>query len=30
LKSVLSAKQFDPMSIVLETVNNPRYDAIVV
>lgn len=30
LKSLLSAKDFDPMSIVYETVNNPRYDKIVV
>jgi hypothetical protein len=30
LKSLLSAKSFDPMSIVYETVNSPRYDRIVV
>jgi len=30
LKSLLSAKSFDPMSIVYETVNNPRYDKIAV
>jgi hypothetical protein len=30
LKSLLSAKTFDPMSIVYETVNNPRYDKVVV
>jgi hypothetical protein len=30
LKSLLSAKDFDPMSIVYETVNNPRYDKVVV
>jgi hypothetical protein len=30
LKSLLSAKSFDPMSIVYETVNNPRYDKITV
>lgn len=30
LKALLSAKSFDPMSIVYETVNNPRYDAVVV
>jgi hypothetical protein len=30
LKSLLSAKTFDPMSVVYETVNNPRYDKIVV
>jgi hypothetical protein len=28
LKSLLSAVTFDPMSIVYETVNNPRYDKI--
>lgn len=28
LKSLLSAKDFDPMSIVYETVNNPRYDRV--
>jgi hypothetical protein len=30
LKSLLSAKTFDPMSIVYETVNNPRYERVVV
>lgn len=30
LKSLLSAKDFNPLSIVLETVNNPRYDKVVV
>lgn len=30
LKSVLSAKSFDPMSIVYETVNSERYDRVVV
>ena len=30
LKSLLSAKDFDPMSIVLETINKPRYDRVVV
>lgn len=30
LKSLLSAKTFDPMSIVMETINSPRYDRIVV
>jgi hypothetical protein len=30
LKSLLSAKSFDPMSIVMETVNNSRYDRVVV
>lgn len=30
LKSLLAAKSFDPMSIVYETVNNPRYDKVVV
>lgn len=29
LKSVLSAKDFDPMSIVYETVNKPRYERVV-
>jgi hypothetical protein len=28
LKSLLAAKDFDPMSIVYETVNNPRYDKV--
>lgn len=28
LKSVLSAKSFDPMSIVYETVNSPRYERV--
>jgi len=30
LKSLLSAKSFNPMDIVYETVNNPRYDRVVV
>lgn len=30
LKSLLSAKAFDPMSIVYETVNSPRYERVVV
>lgn len=30
LKSLLTAKTFDPMSIVFETVNNPRYDKVIV
>ena len=30
LKSLLSAKTFDPMSIVFETVNTPRYERVVV
>jgi len=30
LKSLLSAKNFDPMSIVYETVNSPRYERVVV
>lgn len=30
LKSLLSAKSFDPMSIVYETVNKPRYERVVV
>jgi hypothetical protein len=30
LKSLLSAKTFDPMSIVYETVNTPRYERVVV
>jgi hypothetical protein len=30
LKSLLSAKDFDPMSIVYETINNPRYERVVV
>ncbi len=30
LKSLLAAKSFDPMSIVYETVNNPRYDRVTV
>jgi len=30
LKSLLSAKDFDPMSIVYETVNSPRYEKVVV
>lgn len=30
LKSLLSAKTFDPMSIVYETVNKPRYDRVTV
>ncbi len=29
LKSLLSAKDFDPMSIVYETVNKPRYERVV-
>jgi hypothetical protein len=30
LKSLLSAKSFDPMSIVYEVTNNPRYERVVV
>lgn len=30
LKSLLAAKAFDPMSIVYETVNSPRYERVVV
>ena len=30
LKSLLSAKSFDPMSIVYETVNSPRYERVTV
>jgi hypothetical protein len=30
LKSLLAANDFDPMSIIYETVNNPHYDKIVV
>lgn len=30
LKSLLSAKDFDPMSIVYETVNSPRYNRVVI
>lgn len=30
LKSLLAAKSFDPMSIVYETVNSPRYEKVIV
>lgn len=30
LKSLLGAKSFDPMSIVFDTINNPRYDRVTV
>ena len=30
LKSLLSAKDFDPMSIVFETINSPRYEKVVI